>query len=220
MDEIAAVSADIRIIYQDLDYDHRPFLPPVDTSLEIKKTEEFRIGYACFKHAVAKVLQPRRICEIGVGSGISARAFLTALPIERVKYLGIDLGKDEKEIGYSLSKHVQGLLYDLTKHISSFGSDKIGFWFETDSQKLTTILGPWDLVHVDASHEYADACHDLELAYNSGAKWILVDDCRDTTVAAAVMSTLAKLQPGSIEWAYFEDTWTGNILINRERSRA
>lgn len=214
MDEIAVVSKKIRDLYPTLLYDHRPFLPPVDTSLEIKKTEEFRVKYACFKYAVASVLQPKSICEIGVGSGIAARAFLSGSQV--CDYLGIDNGHDEEEMKYPFSQHVKELLLSLTSHsgLVSFG--------KVDSQTLCALRPglSYDFIHVDASHEFKSACHDLELAWDSKAKWILVDDCRDTTVASAVLTTLAYKQPGSIEWAYFEDTWTGNILINRERTRA
>lgn len=215
MDEIAVVSKKIRDLYPTLLYDHRPFLPPVDTSLEIKKTEEFRIKYACFKFAVASILQPKSICEIGVGSGIAARAFLAAIEKHSVcGYLGIDNGHDEEEMKYPFSRHVKDLLLSLTQHSGRVDFEK------ADSQDLQVLLGHHDFVHIDGSHEFQHAFHDLELAWNSRAKWILVDDCRDTTVSSAVMSVLALRQPGSIEWAYFEDTWTGNILINRERTRA
>jgi len=175
--------------------------------MAVKRTEEFRIGYACFKHAVASVIKPKSICEIGVGSGIAARAFLRAVP--DVEYFGIDSRLDEKEAEYPIFEHAQKLV----KAINS-NSD----FLVSDSMELDSLWKPYDLVHVDACHEYKYAYHDMELAWKSGSKWILVDDAKDSTVAAAVLEVVRRYHPGSTSMAYFEAAWTGNLLFCLEEA--
>jgi hypothetical protein len=48
----------------------------------------------------------------------------------------------------------------------------------------------------------------------SGSEWILIDDARDPTVIAGAMMA-AYMAKVMFHWAYFEDTWTGSILIHR-----
>src|SRR6267154_5279751 len=91
-------SADaINRLYRTLRYDHRPFLDPDEENLDAKMTEQYRVGYACLKYAVAKVLKPDRIVEIGVGSGVSAIAF--AMADESSHYIGLDSGEWESRLG-------------------------------------------------------------------------------------------------------------------------
>ena len=54
-----------------------------------RPTEE-ALQYYEVKHAIAKRLQPKSICEIGVRAGYSAYAFLSAAPA--AEFLGIDWG--------------------------------------------------------------------------------------------------------------------------------
>src|SRR5258705_8446868 len=83
--EISQYSRDIRELYPFSIYDHRPSLP--SGLPNYYQTEQFRIGYACFKYAVARILQPKTIVEIGVGVGVSAMAFLAGCS---AIYMGID----------------------------------------------------------------------------------------------------------------------------------
>jgi predicted O-methyltransferase YrrM len=196
----------IRELYPSVDFDCRAtLLSEIEPDYEWKMTEQFRAGYMAFKYAVAKVLQPKRICEIGVCSGVGALAFLAACP--DAEYLGIDISDGR------LVQRASELLiergYGATIEIA-------------DSQKLAELrYGPYDLVHVDGDHHRECAKHDVILAWNSLAPsgYILVDDSRDNAVAAGVFDALVELRPGSTDWAYFEDTWTGSILIGKEKSR-
>lgn len=202
----------IRENFPKSDYDHRPYLPelnpPWDKFKEQIMTEQFRLGYACFKREVAKVLQPKTIVEIGVGIGISALAFLDGCP--KAKYLGIDNDVEEKrDFPVQPTGFVTSLLYHK------------GYDFgivQRDSHTLEAFPDA-DLIHVDGAHDYYSAIQDVILAWRTKSPWILVDDCRDSTVAAAVMWVLHNAHPGSTDWAYFEDTWTGSILISREVAR-
>jgi hypothetical protein len=184
-------------------YDHRPYLP--EGLAPLYYTDEFRLGYAAFKAAIAEQLQPKSIIEIGVGLGISALAFLHGCPT--ATYVGID---NDAESGRDFPIKPSEFVGSLIK-----GRGRI--WYR-DSTKIDR-LPPADLVHVDGGHSYEDAYNDVMLAWRSEARWILVDDARDSVVAAATFDALRRKSPGSVDWAYFEDTWTGNILISRVKER-
>jgi len=201
--ELTRVSHDIREEYPYCTYDHRPGLP--SGIQNYYQAEEFRLGYACFKWQVAYVLQPKSIIEIGVGVGVSALAFLDGAP--HATYVGIDNDcESNRDFPVTPSTFVSNLLGNRGK-----------IWLK-DSTKIDR-LPQVDLIHVDGAHDY-DSCYlDVLLAWRSNARWILVDDARDSVVAAATMDALRFKSPGSVDWAYFEDTWTGNILISRVKER-
>lgn len=198
----------IRDGYPSSTYDHRPFLP--DRRLPWDDAQ-FRIGYACFKREVALVLQPKVILEIGVGIGISALAFMDACP--NAYYLGVDSDAENgRDFPICPSTYVSNLL----RHK--------GYTFDIlqlDSQKVSSLPVVADFAHVDACHSREATKHDVTLAWNTCTPngFILVDDARDSNVAAGTFDALAELHPGSTDWTYFEDTWTGSILIHKEQSR-
>jgi hypothetical protein len=191
----------IRELYPVSDYDHKPLLPEYDMHHPFIQTKQFRLGYAAFKHCVARVLQPRTICEIGIGSGVAAFAFLAACP--QAHYIAIDDGsKDKEESGTALP------------HIRQIMAEK-GYSHEIiikDSMKLPA-APKVDLFHVDGAHDYEHALNDTRLAFESGSEWILVDDARDPTVASAAMLAAFSARV-MFHWAYFEDSWTGSILFH------
>jgi len=201
--ELTEYASRIRHNYPLSTYDHRPFLPKNIAPLFF--TEKFRLGYACFKREVAYVLQPKRIIEIGVGLGISALAFLNGCP--SATYLGIDNDcETERDFPIKPSEFVSNLLGPKGK-------------IEIKDSLTIDRLPAADLIHIDGGHSYGDAYSDVMLAWRSDIKWILVDDARDSVVAAATMAALYRKSPGSVDWAYFEDTWTGSILISRIKER-
>ena len=189
-------------------YNHRFNLPDQRHPWDL---EQFRLGYACFKREVAKVLQPKIILEIGVGIGISAMAFMDACPSSY--YLGID---SDVESGRDFPVQPSLFVYKLLAS-KSYSFDIL----KLDSQKMNSVPAVPDFVHIDACHSRKATEHDVTLAWNALAPsgFILVDDARDSNVSAGTFDALAKLHPGSIDWTYFEDTWTGSILIHREQSR-
>jgi Methyltransferase domain len=195
-------AGDIREAYLISNYDHKPNLPGYDQNHAFIQTEQFRRGYAAFKHCVARVLQPRSIVEIGIGSGVAAFAFLAACP--EAHYTGIDDGsKDKEESGMALP-HVRHILDMLDRKYEIIIKD---------SMKLPSAPKA-DLFHVDGGHDYEHALNDCRLAWGSGSEWILVDDARDPTVASAAMLAAFSARV-MFHWAYFEDTWTGSILFHR-----
>jgi predicted O-methyltransferase YrrM len=202
---------DIRIMHYKSDYDGRGVLTNHEPDFGDKMTVEFRDGYMRFKWAVAHCIDPGRIFEIGVGSGVAALAFMDACP--KASYMGIDNRAMERERG---GPSLVGRAMEL---LLPFEDATV---IEDDSQQLKEVFGgPYDLVHVDGDHR-RDACaHDVTLAWYALADhgFILVDDARDTAVASGTFDALNRLRTGSLDWAYFEDTWTGNILIRKEKIR-
>lgn len=200
--QLIYAAGDIREAYLVSDYDHVPMIPDYDKNHPFIGTEQFRKGYAAFKHCVARVIQPKTICEIGIGSGVAALAMLAGAP--SAHYTGIDDGsKDAEESGMALP-HVRRML------------DEKGYKYEIvikDSMKLPS-APKVDLFHVDGSHDYEHALNDVRLAFASESEWILVDDARDPTVASAAMLSAFSARV-MFHWAYFEDTWTGSILLHR-----
>jgi predicted O-methyltransferase YrrM len=173
---------------------------------EVKMSPEFLNGYMHVKYGIADALRPKSICEIGVSSGISALAFLTACP--KARYVGIDNRYEEDMRGVRLVDRAMELLHDY---------DAI-FLLE-DSQVLKALPhGPFDLVHVDGDHSREACCHDVMLAWNALTPdgWIVVDDAKDSAVAAGTFDAMRCVWPSEIRWAYLEDTFTGNILIRKE----
>jgi len=189
-------------------YDHRPYLDPFDEAFSAKNTDDYRRRYACFKYAVAKVLRPRTIVEIGVGSGVSALAFLHARPL--LRYIGLDIGEWSARLGKPFLETVRAKLSAL-----QFDFEIL----EGDSQLIDT-MPECDLVHIDGNHTSEAVYHDMLSAWNSGAKWILCDDACDPAVGAGIFRALqVGLDRGSVDWAYFGDTWSGDILIRTDHQK-
>jgi hypothetical protein len=208
--ELTEAAKQIRALAAVSAYRHQP--PPALASLDWTNEKMLQDGYAGFKHAVACVLKPQRVLEIGIGAGVAATAFCrAAIEAGRTfQYLGVDNLEMQSKTGVACSEIAMEELRRLGATVE---------FIRSDSMRLTKPPeGEFDLVHVDACHSYNAASHDTKLAIKSGAPWILIDDCRDSQVCAGVFRGLFELRPGSIEWAYFEDTYTGSILLWSGRS--
>ena len=72
------------------DYDFRHSANPDDP---LKHLFDDWVAYYRLKWAIARVLQPKRILEIGVRFGYSAAAFLDACP--NATYFGIDVDSED-----------------------------------------------------------------------------------------------------------------------------
>lgn len=196
----------IRRLYTQLAYDHKPYLCKWEREIHdgALLTEEFRVGHACFKLAVSLVIQPRTILEIGVRAGGSAMAFLTGTPFAH--YTGLDNREGDTKHEYDFIGHAEDL----------FIKNRVKFQLvDADSQMLSSFhFGQsYDFIHIDGDHTRAGVAHDVAAAIASGPKWILLDDCRDTSVLAGFADGMRSKIRGCVEWAYFEETWTGNILV-------
>lgn len=172
--------------------------------------DPFPLAYKGIKREIAATIAPRSILEIGIGEGIAALAFLSVSPVDCV-YTGID---NDYEFGKKFSvrptEYVANLLGEHGYHCEIISAD---------SQQLTELPARWyDLVHIDGDHSADAVTHDFTLAWNSGAKWILCDDARDTEVCRGVFNALHLLGRGSLDWAYYPNG-SGNILIRTDHKR-
>jgi hypothetical protein len=197
--------------YRTATYDHRNDLPRFASDSPFY-LEQYRVGYACFKREVARVLQPRVIVEIGIGVGIGAFAMMNGAP-PGARYHGID----NNEAKFPTTPPVNPSVF-----VGAMMSQK-GYPYDiriANSLDLKSIPTA-DLVHVDGDHSREAARNDVALAWRSGAAWILCDDARDTSVVAGIFDALSlSLSRGSADWAYFPDTWTGSILIRTDHRGA
>jgi 2-polyprenyl-3-methyl-5-hydroxy-6-metoxy-1,4-benzoquinol methylase/predicted O-methyltransferase YrrM len=120
------------------------------------------VDYYKLKWAIANVLKPTSILEIGVRFGYSAQAFLHGNPDAR--YIGIDL--DTNSYG-----GVKGAINWAKETTQSFDADFI----IADTQTLEHLPGNiYDLIHVDGQQDGDGSFHDLELALKQG-RYVLVD---------------------------------------------
>jgi SAM-dependent methyltransferase len=120
------------------------------------------VSYYRLKWAIARVLQPKSILEIGVRFGYSALAFLDASPSAR--YVGIDL--DIPTFGGSV-----GAIHWARKACRQYDAEFV----MADSMKMERFPGGrYDLIHVDGQQDGSGTMHDLMLAA-SQASHILLD---------------------------------------------
>lgn len=120
------------------------------------------VSYYNVKWAIANVLKPTSILEIGVRFGYSAAAFLHGYPTAH--YVGIDLDTDT----YG---GVKGAINWAKKITQPFAAE----FSITDTQSMNRLPGDiYDLVHVDGQQDGDGSLHDLELAIKQ-ARYVLVD---------------------------------------------
>ncbi len=196
-------AARIRELYPVCGYDPAPYYPrsgPTDP-LHVERAGLFATGYAALQYAVASILRPQRIVEVGVGPAVAARAFLAACPAAR--YIGFDNGVQRPAI-----------IEEARAVLSGFDALVI----EADTLTLNA-LPVCDLLHIDGCHSHECSYHDMSMALHA-SNWILVDDARDPVVVSAVMKAVADWRSGHpLDWCLFEDAWSASILIHRDPIR-
>jgi hypothetical protein len=138
---------------------------PMDRPKWQASYEEYNALYKT-RYDIAHKIQPKIICEIGVRMGYSALAFLQAAP--KAFYVGYDNYQGE----HGGCSREMGLVW-ASKILSEY--DHI-INPACDTQKTTSLLLGGDFFHVDADHSFDGCTHDMGLAVNAGAEWILVDD--------------------------------------------
>jgi SAM-dependent methyltransferase len=120
------------------------------------------VSYYRMKWAIAGVLQPKSILEIGVRFGYSALAFLNACPTAR--YVGIDT--DSPTFGGSV-----GAINWARQACRQYQAEFV----VADSTKMKRFPGErYDLVHIDGQQDGEGTMHDLVLAA-AQTRYILVD---------------------------------------------
>lgn len=167
---------------------------------------QFRESYVDIKYRTAARFKPKRICEIGVWSGVAAMCFLAASP--DAEYVGIDNEGLDKAWGTNYVARTEGRLRAL------------GYKAEviiSKSDDLKELPGKFDFIHIDGDHSRGTACHDMILAWNAitPTGHILIDNGHDTGVCAGIFDAMYLLCNGLFLWEYFPDS-VGNILIHRE----
>ncbi len=178
-------------------YDHRLSMSPDMLSRFPHMAEEDVLQYARFKEAVARVLLPRTVYEVGVGYGIAAKAFLEGAP--NTRYFGIDNVLMGVDPGEALD-HNPLLPYRIV-----------------DSSVLSSFVHPdgdIDLIHVDAAHDMDSAVNDVEKALQARPEWLLVDDVHNVTVAAGTFTAFYRMHQPELEMMYFENSHTGSLLAH------
>lgn len=203
--ELIAVTADrIRRAQATCTYDYRQSLHPSIISDFPHVNEDYHVVYGKNKFAVAAVLRPTNIFEVGIGWGISARAFLKGSPA--ANYYGID--------NDAMCRSILAL--------ESTG----GHYLIADSDYLTSFFMPDgsipDLIHIDGSHDRQHKRRDVTKAIQSGAEWLLVDDMHSQPVTAGTFDAFFDAWDGScIAMATMENSHTGGMLFhigNRNKS--
>jgi 2-polyprenyl-3-methyl-5-hydroxy-6-metoxy-1,4-benzoquinol methylase len=141
------------------EYDFRLSANPQDP---LKHLFSDWVSYYRLKWAIARVLKPERILEVGVRFGYSARAFLEACP--NAAYFGID--NDSEESGGE-----KGAIEWARRATEQFDAN----YLIADSQQLEEFPGgPYDLIHIDGQQDGAGSIQDLRKALPK-ARHILFD---------------------------------------------
>jgi hypothetical protein len=181
-------------------------LHPYDTQPWNFRTQAFYDEYRV-KYAIARLIRPNRILEVGVRFGYSARSFLFAAP--KASYVGIDF--DEPSFGS----------YDgiprlwAEQRLKFCYPDNTIQTFKLDTQKDSLpVAGLFDLVHVDADHSYAGALHDLQMFWPLCGNTMVVDDYVE--VASSVVTFLEKHLNEAVVLKL--DSLRGSALLIRTKS--
>lgn len=181
-------------------YDHRPALLPEVREHFPHLLDDHQLLFVRIKCAIAHVIRPARVLEIGVGWGCSARAFFAGHP--PLHYFGVD----NREMGLN-PIHVM-------THPDSPGAVELAV---LDSDALPRFRMPDGsspvLVHLDGSHERGHKTRDVLKAMTSGADWLVLDDAHDPMVAAGIFDGFLQGWKGSIPMAYFENSHSGSLLV-------
>lgn len=188
---------DILHEYQQSSYDFRKYACADDP---LKGLFEEWLDYYRLKWAIAKVLQPTSILEIGVRYGYSARAFLDTVPTAH--YVGLDA--DQPTFGGHL-----GALAWAAQSLKDFNVEL----HKENSQNLVRLPGDYyDLIHIDGQQDGDGTFHDLNLALDQG-HYILIDGyfwTRENFLATNEWLFLNKI---AIEWFLMIPGYAGEMLI-------
>jgi 2-polyprenyl-3-methyl-5-hydroxy-6-metoxy-1,4-benzoquinol methylase len=140
-------------------YDFRAIANPADPLMDRFPAW---VDYYRLKWAIARIIKPQRILEIGVRYGYAAHAFLDASP--QSDYTGIDLDS-------AVAGGVPGAIHWAAQILQPFQAELV----VADSQRMSRFPGDrYDLIHLDGQQDGDSSFHDLQLALPQG-EYILVD---------------------------------------------
>lgn len=192
------------------EYDHRLLMPDKVKQMFPHMLEPEQLQYSRFKFAVAFVLDPDTIYEVGVGWGVSLNAFHAGNPGSAIH--GIDsgeMGVDPYEVAFECNC---ANMNEITVERAS----------SNNLPKFDHPAGPIDLIHIDGGHGLEHKADDLVKAFEARPEWILVDDMSNVMVAAGTFAGIYRAAANStpadaLQMMYFGDSHTGNLLIHVER---
>lgn len=185
-------------------FDHKSVLFESDkTTFPEVYLESYLERYARFNYAVAKILNPSRILELGFGLGISAYAFQTACPA--AEYTAIDNGSLAKVDTITVEERFENFKRETSNHHHVL--------LKNSSWDFYRYPHRYDLIHLDAEHTRDAARHDLEVALDWGT-WILIDDLKYSQVFCGVGEALySAFKFKAQEFYLFDNTYSGSMLI-------
>jgi SAM-dependent methyltransferase len=158
------------------------------------------VPYYRMKWAIASVLQPQSILEIGVRYGYSARAFLAAVP--RAKFVGIDLDSDR-------FGGVKGAMDWARGSLRAYDCELI----VADSQGMDRFPGSqYDLIHVDGQQDGDGSFRDLQLALRQG-RYVLVDGYHWTETNYLAVNDFLWQNRDRLDWYAAIPGYAGELLI-------
>jgi SAM-dependent methyltransferase len=158
------------------------------------------VDYYGLKWAIAHVLKPASILEIGVRFGYSAAAFLHGHP--SAHYVGIDLDTDS----YG---GVKGAINWAKKITHEFATE----YLVADTQAMKRFPGNiYDLIHVDGQQDGDSSFHDLELATKQG-RYVLVDGYLWTRQNFMAVSDFLFRYADILDWYGVIPGYAGELLI-------
>jgi 2-polyprenyl-3-methyl-5-hydroxy-6-metoxy-1,4-benzoquinol methylase len=158
------------------------------------------VAYYRLKWAIAKVLQPRHLLEVGVRYGYSAHAFLSACPTSH--YCGLDNDSDS-------SGGVPGAIDWARQILQPFAAACC----LTNSQTLDRFPGDvYDLIHIDGQQDGDSSCHDLNLALQQ-SRYILVDGIHWSTQNFLAVHDFLAQHRDQFDWYGVIPGYAGELLI-------
>jgi len=153
--------------------------------------EEYRV-----KYAIAKLIQPHSILEVGVRFGYAARSFLFAMP--EASYIGLDF--DEPSWGDFAG--LPRVWAETRLHARYPHNDIRTFHFDTQKDSLTPLgLELIDMVHIDADHSYGGTTRDLATFWPLARKAVVVDDYGGIATVQLAVDEFCEDQPNVIRLA-------------------
>ncbi|MDZ7962341.1 MAG: class I SAM-dependent methyltransferase [Aulosira sp. DedQUE10] len=156
--------------------------------------------YYKLKWAIAHVLKPANILEIGVRYGYSAAAFLHGY--SSAKYVGIDLDTDS----YGGVKGAINWAKNITQQFSTE-------YIISDTQAMSCLPGNlYDLIHVDGQQDGDGSFHDLELAIKQ-SRYVLVDGYLWTRQNFMAVSDFLFTYSNLLDWYGVIPGYAGELLI-------
>lgn len=144
-------------------------LHPEDTHPWKFCTTEFYDEYRT-KYAIAVLIKPRSILEIGVRFGYSAYAFLSAGDVD--VYIGLDF--DEPSWGSYAGIPREWAQEQLRVAFPSVDIMTYKINTQTDASQLGE--DKFELVHIDADHSYHGALNDMQKFWPFTGRVMVVDD--------------------------------------------